>query len=261
MAATVGEILNFLNTIAPLKTAESYDNVGILAGTPDAGVTGIAACLDITNEIVNEAIQKNANLIISHHPVIFHPLRHLEKGMPIYSLAANDINAIAIHTNFDMCEAGVNDALLELLGWESSGVLEQTQPNGLGFGAVADLPLGFTAQALAEHCKAALDLQWVKYCDGESREIKRVGVCSGSGGDMLRRAKELGCQALVTGDVKHSVWIEAHNIGMAVVDAGHYGTEKCASHRIAALVSRAFPEIPVFTPDCEEEICTAIADG
>ncbi|MGN1340029.1 MAG: Nif3-like dinuclear metal center hexameric protein [Oscillospiraceae bacterium] len=258
MSQTVGQVLEFLNTIAPLNTAESYDNVGLLAGSADEPVTGIATCLDITGEIVDEAVSKNANLIVSHHPVIFHPMKRIMADSPVYRLIRSDISAIAIHTNFDMSEGGVNDALMELLGWESSGVLEQTQPNGLGMGAIADLPLGFTAKTLAEHCKQNLDLESVKYCEGSDNAITRVGVCCGSGSDLLERAKALGCQALVTGDVKHSVWIEAHNLGMALIDAGHYGTEKNAPHRIAALLSRAFPEIPVFAAECEKEPCKYI---
>lgn len=258
MGITVGQVLSFLNTIAPMNTAESYDNVGLLTGSSAENITGIAACLDITEEIIIEAVSKNANLIVSHHPVIFHPMKRILAGNPVYSLVRNDISAIAIHTNFDMCEAGVNDALMELLGWQSVGVLEQTQPNGLGIGGIAELPLGFTAKALAEHCKKSLDLESVKYCEGDTHAITRIGVCSGSGGDLLARAKALGCQALVTGDVKQSVWIEAVNSGMALIDAGHYGTEKCASHRIATLLSRAFPEIPVFTPDVEHEPCSYV---
>lgn len=258
MSVTVGQVLDFLNTIAPMNTAESYDNVGLMTGTPVENITGIATCLDITEEIINEALTKNANLIVSHHPVIFHPLKRVLAGNPVYSLVRNDISAIAVHTNFDMCEAGVNDTLLELLGWESIGVLEQTQPNGLGIGGVVDLPLGFTAQALAEHCKNALDLESVKYCDGDTQAITRIGVCSGSGGDLITRAAALGCHALVTGDVKHSAWIEAHNLGMALIDAGHYGTEKCASHRLATLLSRAFPEVPVFAAESECELCSYI---
>lgn len=258
MPHTVGQVLEFLNTIAPLNTAESYDNVGLLAGSGNDEVTGIATCLDITEEIVDEAVSKGANLIVSHHPVIFHPMKRIMADSPVYMLIRNGIDSIALHTNFDMSEGGVNDALMELLGWESSGVLEQTQPTGLGIGAVADLPLAFTAKALAEHCKQALDLECVKYCEGNVNAITRVGVCCGSGGDLLQRAKELGCQALVTGDVKHSVWIEAHNLGMALIDAGHYGTEKSAPHRIAALLSRAFPEIPIFASESEEEPCSYI---
>ena len=258
MSVTVGQVLGYLNTIAPMNTAESYDNVGLLTGSSAENITGIAACLDITEEIINEALTKNANLIVSHHPVIFHPLKRVLAGNPVYSLVRNDISAIAVHTNFDMCEAGVNDTLMELLGWQSVGVLEQTQPTGLGIGGIADLPLGFTAKSLAEHCKNALDLESVKYCEGDTHAITRVGVCSGSGGDLLEKAAALGCQALVTGDVKHSVWIEAHNLGMALIDAGHFGTEKCAPHRLAALLSRAFPEIPVFACESEHEPCSYI---
>lgn len=258
MAVTVGQVLEFLNTIAPMKTAESYDNVGLLTGSSVENITGIATCLDITQEIISEAVSKNANLIVSHHPVIFHPLKKVLAGTPVYSLVRNDISAIAVHTNFDMCEAGVNDTLMELLGWQSAGVLEQTQPNGLGIGGIADLPLGFTARTLAEHCKNALDLESVKYCEGDTHAITRVGVCSGSGGDLLEKAAALGCHALVTGDVKHSVWVEAHTLGMALIDAGHYGTEKCASHRLAMLLSRAFPEVPVFSADSETEPCSYV---
>ncbi len=258
MPATVEQVLEFLNTLAPLSTAESYDNVGLLTGSPTAAVTGIAACLDITQEIIDETLSKNANLVVSHHPVIFQPVKRILAGSPVYTLVRNDISAIAMHTNFDMCEAGVNDAMLELLGWESTEVLEQTNPNGLGIGRTVNLPLGFTAKALAEHCKQSLDLECVKYCEGDTHAITRVAVCSGSGGDLLGRAKALGCHALITGDVKHSVWIEAVNSGMALIDAGHYGTEKCVSHRIASLLSRAFPDIPVFTPDCEKEPCSYV---
>ena len=258
MSQTVGQVLEFLNTIAPFSTAESYDNVGLLAGDSGAELSGIATCLDITAEIVNEAVSKNANLIVSHHPVIFHPMKKIPAESTVYMLIRSNINAVAMHTNFDMSEGGVNDALLELLGWESSGVLEQIQPNGLGIGAVADLPLGFTAKALAEHCKQALDLESVRYCEGSVNAITRVGVCSGSGGDLLGRARELGCQALITGDVKHSVWVEAHSMGMALIDAGHYGTEKNAAHRLAALLSRAFPEIPIFAAESEKEPCSYV---
>lgn len=255
MSATVKQVLDFLDTAAPFSTQESYDNSGLLTGSAETEVTGIAACLDITHEIIGEALAKNANLIVSHHPVIFHPQKQVLEGGVVYSLVKNGISAIAVHTNFDICESGVNDTLMELLGWQSVGVIEKTQANGRGFGGIAELPFGFTAKALAEHCKKCLDLESVKYCEGSAKEITRVGVCSGSGGDLLQAARELGCQALVTGDVKHSVWIEAVNTGTVLIDAGHYGTEKCASHRIAALLTHAFPDIPIFSADTEHEPC------
>ena len=254
---TVNEVLTFINTASPFSTAESYDNVGLLVGDRNDEVTGIAACLDITNAVVDEAILKNANLIVSHHPVIFHPLKKLEKTSPVYKMAEHGISCIAMHTNFDMSEGGVNDALLELLGFTGSEVLSAVLPNGLGFGAICDVSFGFTPKTLAEHCKGALDLESVKYCGGKD-EIHRIAVCSGSGGDFLQEAKAKGCDALITGDVKHSVWIEAVNSGMCLIDAGHYGTEKAAAHRIAALLSRVFREVPIFAADNDTEPCSYV---
>ena len=247
----ISDILEYINVISPLSLAESYDNVGLLVGSGENEVTGIATCLDITNKIVDEAIAKEANLIVSHHPVIFHGLKSVPAESPVYRMIANGIGAICIHTNFDITEGGVNDTLLELLGFASCGVVEPIHPNGLGFGAICDLELGFTPKALAEHCKQVLYAEDVRYCGSSELEIKRVAVVSGSGGSLLGLAREKGCQALITGDIKHDVWIEAHNTGMALIDAGHFGTEKCASHRIAALLSRSFPSVPVFA--CESE--------
>ena len=143
MAATVGQVLEFLNTIAPMNTAESYDNVGLLTGNSAENITGIACCLDITQEIIDEALSKNANLIVSHHPVIFHPLKRVMAGTPVYSLVRSDISAIAVHTNFDMCEAGVNDALMELLASHRLATLPSR--------AFPEIPV-FTTDAECEPC-------------------------------------------------------------------------------------------------------------
>lgn len=255
---TIKDILNYLNTISPLCTAEKYDNVGHLVGNAADEVTGICTCLDITNDIINEAITKNANLIVSHHPVIFDPLKSVKAGSVVFNLIKNGINAICLHTNFDMSEGGVNDALLELLGFESSEVLEVIHANGLGFGAVCDVNFGFTAKGLAEHCKKALDLECVRYSSNSKDEIHRVAVCSGSGGSMLNEAAKKGCEALITGDIKHNVWIDAQSLGIALIDAGHYGTERCASHRLAMLLSRNFGGIPVFSADNDTNPCAYV---
>ncbi len=254
----VNDVLSYLNTVAPLSTAEKYDNVGHLVGNADDEVIGICTCLDITNEIIKEAVTKNANLIVSHHPVIFDPLKSVKAGSVVYNLIKNGINAICLHTNFDMSEGGVNDTLLELLGFESSEVLEVVHANGLGFGTVCDTAFGFTAKGLAEHCKKALDLECVRYSSTAKDEIHRIAVCSGSGGSTLHLAAEKGCEALVTGDIKHNIWIEAQSLGIALIDAGHYGTEHCASHRLAMLLSRRFGEIPTFSADNDTNPCSYV---
>ncbi|MGN1422443.1 MAG: Nif3-like dinuclear metal center hexameric protein [Oscillospiraceae bacterium] len=250
------DILNYINTISPLATAESYDNVGLLVGSPNDHVSGICCCLDITNEVVDEAVAKGASLIIAHHPVIFDPLKSVPAWSPVYRMIKHGIAAICIHTNFDMSEGGVNDTLLELLGFTQTEVLEVVNPNGLGFGAVCDLPLCFTSKALAEHCKKSLDLDYVRVSRNDG-EIRRAAVCCGSGinSHVMQLAREKGCDAIISGDIKHNFWVEAINSGITLVDAGHYGTEKAFAHRVAALVSRAFADVPVFSADCDVDPC------
>ncbi len=253
---TVKEILDYINSFSPLNFAESFDNVGLLVGDENTKIRGICCALDITNEVVDEAVEAGANLIIAHHPVIFDPLKRIPAWSPVARLIQNDICAVCIHTNFDMTEGGVNDSLLELLGFKSSAVLEPVHQNGLGFGAVCDLELAFTAKALAEHCKKSLDLESVRFTRGGGI-IRRVAVCCGSGinGKVMQLAREAGCDAIISGDIKHNFWIEAGNCGISLVDAGHFGTEKQAPHRIAALVTRFFSEVPVFTASCETDPC------
>lgn len=256
---TINDILDYINTFSPLSFAESFDNVGLLVGCGEERVRGICCALDITNEVVDEALAHGANLIIAHHPVIFDGLKRIPVWSPVAKLIRNDVAAICIHTNFDMSEGGVNDSLLELLGFQSSGVLEQVQPNGLGFGAVCELPLGFSPRALAEHCKAALDLENVRYSRIEC-EIRRAAVCCGSGvsARVMQLAREKGCDAIISGDIKHNFWVEAVNSGMVLIDAGHFGTEKQAPHRIAALLTRRFSALPVFTAETDVDPCEYI---
>lgn len=255
---TVKDILDYINTVSPLSCAEKHDNVGLLVGEPCGEVTGICTCLDITHSVIEEAVAKSASLIVSHHPVIFDPLKQVRSNSVVYELIRNGISAICVHTNFDMTEGGVNDALLELLGFERSEVLEVVHPNGLGFGAVCNVNFGFTAKGLAEHCKKALDLAYVRYSSNSKDEIRRVAVCSGSGGSTLELAAKKGCEALITGDIKHNVWIDAQSLGVALIDAGHYGTERCSAHRLAMLLSRSFGGIPVFAADNDTDPCAYV---
>lgn len=255
----ISDILDYINSISPFIMAESYDNVGLLVGNGENKVTGIACCLDITNEVIEEAAARGANLIVAHHPVIFKPLSSIPAYSPVYNLIRHGIAAICAHTNFDMTEGGVNDGLLELLGFESSEVLEVVNPNGLGFGAVCDLSLGFTARTLAEHCKASLDVETVKYSRSDG-EIRRVAVCCGSGisSEVMELARVKKCDAIISGDIKHNFWIEAESCGISLIDAGHYGTEKHAPHRLATLLTRAYGEVPVFTLDCDTDPCAYV---
>ncbi len=146
--------------------------------------------------------------------------------------------------------------MIELLEWTIDGVLEVTQSDGMGFGAVCDIPLEFTPQMLAEYCKEKLDLGGVRY-SRVNRSIKRIAVCCGGGVDrtVMQLARERGCDAIISGDIKHNFWIEAENCGLTLIDAGHFGTEKAAAHKLAKLVTAEFSAVHVFSAECECDPC------
>lgn len=250
---TVGDILEYLSELAPLETAESYDNVGLLVGNSDNEVTGVCTCLDITHAVIKEAFEKGANLIVSHHPVIFDGLKQIPEWSVVYDLIQHGICAIAMHTNFDIAENGVNETLVELLEFEPCGYLDGK------YGAICETPLCFTPRGLAEHCKAKLDLECVAYSrfDADKREISRVAVCCGGGvdRDIMRLARENNVDAIISGDIKHNFRIEAENCGISLIDAGHFGTEKAAAHSLAKLITLRFNEVPIFSAECEKDPC------
>lgn len=257
---TNGEVLDYLEGVAPTRYAESYDNVGLLIGDVNTEVTGVCCCLDITHSVIKEAVTKGANLIVTHHPVIFDPLKNIPHWSPVAELVKKDVAVIAMHTNFDIAEGGVNDTLIELLEWtcfrDGGGALEVTAGDGKGFGAVCEIPLGFTPQTLAEYCKKKLDLGGVRY-SRIKRPINRIAVCCGGGIDrnVMRLARERGCDAIISGDIKHNFWIEAENCGLTLIDAGHFGTEKAAAHRLAKIITEKFSSVPVFSAECEADPC------
>lgn len=255
---TVNDVLEYLNEKAPLDTAESYDNVGLLVGGGDTEVKGVCCCLDITHDVIKEAVDKDANLIVSHHPVIFGGLKTVPEWSAVTDLIRNNIAAIALHTNFDIAEDGVNDTLVELLEFQSAGVLEITRGDK-GFGAVCDIALEYSPKALAEYCREKLLLDGVRY-SRKPNSIKRIAVCCGGGVDsnVMQIAREKGCDAIISGDIKHNFWIEAENCGMTLIDAGHFGTEKAAAHRLAKMITEKFPSVPVFSAECETDPCAYI---
>lgn len=233
---TVGDVYRFIDSAAPFAKQDGFDNSGLLIGSMEATVTKILVCLDITRKTAEEAAMKGADLIVSHHPVIFHKLSAVEISNPINILIKNDISAICAHTNLDIANEGISDMMLALLDFRGeTKVLEPIHKDGSGYGRIVELDFMSDAKSLADICKKAFGCKVVRYYDS-GRIIKRVGVCSGAGGskDDVANAAKKGCDALITGDVKHSGFIEALNRGITVIDAGHFYTENIICGKIAA---------------------------
>lgn len=221
--AKVEEILGYMNQLAPMELAEKWDNVGLLVNC-GADVTSILVSLDITDEVVNEAEMQGCQLIVSHHPVIFDALHAIGRRDVPFRMIKKNISAICMHTNLDAAEGGVNDILCKLFHVQDACAFD-------GLGRVGSIAHAATAQQLAQQCREILGAH-VKLVDA-GRPIHRLAVVGGAGGSMLQAAAQAGADALLTGEANHHAALDAKQMGLSLIVAGHYATE--------------FPVVPVLT--------------
>lgn len=266
MAVTVKEVFDLLQEKAPFQYQADFDNAGFLVGRGGGAVTKILVSLDITEEVVREAQTLGAELIVSHHPVIFHPARSVTDetltGQVLLELLEHKIAAICAHTNLDAVAGGVNDALAEALGLTDVGQLcqegvdGQGRPYGIGrVGTVAEQ----SPEQFAAFVKKALGANGVRYADG-GRPIRRVAVGGGACGGMLDDALAQGCDAFVTADVKYNGFLDAKAQGMTLIDAGHYPTENVVCPVLEDWLKRAFTPrgVEVFLSKVHKEACFSL---
>jgi dinuclear metal center YbgI/SA1388 family protein len=237
---TTGDIYRFLDSFAPFCSAMDFDNVGLLVGGSDVEVHTVLLSLDITAPVVREAAENHAELIISHHPVIFQPIKSMAPNDVPYLLAQNGIAAICAHTNLDMAPGGVNTCLAERLQLTDGKALKEY--NGSPEGFIGSLNREYTPREFAEFVKSALDCGGLKYVDG-GRKIKIVGLCSGAGADLLCNAAALGADAFVTADTKHHELLLAAHMGVTLVDAGHFNTEDVVIQPLLKKLTKQFPDV------------------
>ena len=239
---TVQDIFEFLNARFPVTTACDFDNVGILVGDPHHEVLRVLVALDCTKETFKEAKEQSCQLILTHHPVIFDPLKAVTADSMVYDLIADDISVISMHTNLDVGTGGVNDCLCQALALEDSEKFTCADGYALNKGT---LPRSMSAEELAQYLKEHLSGS-VRYLQ-TYKQIKTVAVCSGSGGRYWQDALSRGFDALITADVKHDVFMDAANADFPVFDAGHFHTEDVAVEPLALLLRQNFPDLSVFT--------------
>ena len=217
----VRDISDYINSFAPYNTKCDWDNCGILVGDGDKQVNKIAFALDLTKETLGEAKKFGAELIITHHPVIFRAQNNFLKGNLPYELAVSGISAISAHTCFDCAFGGVNDVLCEILGiTDAEGVPSSDCAVPMArIGSVEEISSSdfsaFVAEKLSTVCRVA----------DASNTIRRVAVCGGAGMDFFSEAVKMGADAYVTGDVSHHGFLEAKEKGVTVIAAGHFETE------------------------------------
>lgn len=256
--AEIGEIYSFLNSLYPFGLQEKWDNSGLLVENYDMKCSKVMLSLDITNKAVNEAFEKGAELIISHHPVIFEPRKRITRNDPVFRLIEREIAAICVHTNLDIAAGGTNGVILCKLR-EKLELAGEPQPfeelgGGNGLGWIIDIEEAVSPKQLAEVCKEIFGCEYIRMSKCRHK-ISRIAFCSGSGGSMLGEAMEKGCDALITGDVKHDVWIDANNNDIAVLDCGHFHTENLVLWELRRVLEERFPQLDIEIAECSSDPC------
>lgn len=242
------EIYEILDAYAPFSLQESYDKSGLLVGDPTQDVHRVLLTLDITVPVVKEAAAKRADLILSHHPVIWDPLRSISPAHPVWHMVQHQIGAICAHTNLDIAAGGLNDHIGNMM---ANAILMETerQPlavlsGGRTLGKTAALAEQWDAESLAERLQEIFRCRALRYYEGQNaQQIRRIAWCSGSGGDFIPEAIAAGADALITGDCKHSVWMDAQNRGFTLFDCGHFETEIPVIKLFAKILRDAAPAL------------------
>lgn len=237
---TVNEIFCRLCAIAPLDLQCDYDNSGFLAGRRNAPVNRVLLSLDVTDEVIEEAVECGAQLIVSHHPLIWDALKSVTdedvQNEKLLRIIEKGIAVISMHTNLDIAEGGVNDVLISLLGAKCEGTFE---PEGCGRRGrlVAPMPMS----EFLPLCKGRLCSNGLRYYDS-GRSVENIAVLGGSGGGSLYDAYKCGCDTLITADVKYSTFLLARQLGINLIDGDHFCTENPVIFMLSEKLTEAFPE-------------------
>ena len=257
---TVTNLYDLLQKKAPFEIQMDFDNAGFLVGHGECSVDRVLVALDITEEVIEEAVSLNAQLIVAHHPVIWGGAKSITDqsltGRKLLRLVENGIAVICAHTNLDAAEGGVNDALAHKLGLTDIAMLHQEgkdnlgRPYGIGrIGTTSDQPL----RDFALWVKNALGANGVRFVDS-GKNVHKVAVGGGSCSSMLKDAIAQGCDTFVTADVKYDGFLEAKAFGINLIDAGHYPTENVICPVLRRWITEAYSDVDAVVSKCHKEV-------
>lgn len=221
------DITEKLENSFPLCNACSWDNVGLLVGNRQKTVSKVLVALDFDIEVAKEAKDMGAELIITHHPIMFSPINKITSDTPagraLLYLIENNIALYSAHTNLDCSPGGINDYLVNLYGFKNMRHSDIDEGKTYGLGRISDLPSPMTLKELASHIAKTLNLEHIYYIGRDDAIIRTAFTCSGSGGSLISADKD--ADVFITGDIKYSGARDFHELGLNVIYAGHYDTE------------------------------------
>lgn len=254
----VREIADIMEKEVPSALQEEWDNSGLLIGFEDKAVNKILTCLEADKRIVEEAVSINADMIITHHPLIFQGIKSLRdcdyKSDMIMNIIEKGISVYSCHTPFDKVKGGNNDIICERLGLTSIKNLKENDvlsPSKMAarydeadIGRIGEFREAMTYRQVIQLAAERLDMsiRQLRAIGSIDTEIKKVGICTGAGADLAGMAADAGCQLFITGDVKYHEATDALRSGICILDAGHYGTEKFFAEAMKRLLDKKLNE-------------------
>ena len=246
----IKELTGWLDGRYPSSAAEHWDNVGLLVGDDEEEVSHVFLALDLTESTLAQAIDAGADMIITHHPMIFEGQKkinnHTFTGRRILSLIKHNIQYYAMHTNYDILGmADLSADYLRLTDREVLSVTAETQEGQDGFGRVGELPRKMSLKECGEFVKNALSLNDVKIYGDPDTMVEKAAICTGSGKSMISDVLAKGADVYVTGDIDHHTGIDAVASGLPIIDAGHYGTEYIFMKAMRKILEEKYPSLQI----------------
>lgn len=243
----IKDIISVIEDFAPLSWQESYDNSGLTLGEIEKECTGVFVCLDISEQVIEQAIKNKCNLVLSHHPIIFKGIKKIDYsssvGKIIIKAIKNEIVLYSAHTNMDNAFNGVNGILAEKLGIKNMRPLsngsDYDNKNWLGGGAVGELPIAMEKDDFFSHLKELLHLPQVKHNSKSQNQIKKIAFCGGSGSFLIPDAIKEKADIFITGEIKYHDFIDYED-SLLLAEIGHFESEQFIKERIIAILSEKF---------------------
>jgi dinuclear metal center YbgI/SA1388 family protein len=263
----IRDVCAFLQELAPLELAESWDNVGLLWGDTQALVARVMTCLTLSSDVADEAARKRAELIVVHHPILFRPVQRLTHETPtggmLLTLARHGIAVYSAHTAYDNADEGINRQLADRLGLEAVTPLRLSEfprgdgegvPDGHpGLGRMGRLPHPRSLSEFISDVKRQLAVDELQFVGPPEMLVERVAIACGAGSEFLEDAFRQNCQVLLTGEARFHTCVEARERGFGLILLGHFSSEQPAMHRLAEQIRRRFPALEVWASTVERD--------
>ena len=247
----IKEVIDALERFAPLPLQEGYDNAGLQVGLTETEVSGALLCLDVTESIVDEALEKRCNLIVSHHPLLFHAIKTLSDinyvQRTVMKAIENHVTVVSMHTNLDNAQGGVNFKMAEKIGLEDVRFFDEKIVDDItsGNGVIGVLPTEMDSMAFIDKVKKVFGVECAQCNQLLHRKISKVALCGGAGSFLLDDAIKTGADAFITGEMHyHDFFGHEQEIQIAVL--GHYQTEQYTNDILYSILREAFPLLSLY---------------